>query len=654
MILIILFRIRMILQSEKQLLKIIKYTPSIFIILISIFLVAILFFENKKTFEKEKRAIEAQFTQKNKQIIKEEVESVYTYIINEQKNTQEQLQNSLKEALNNAHAIAYSLYINNKHKPRKEVEALIINALRHITFNKGRGYFFIYENTGRNVMLPYSPHLEGKDFINHQDAKGTYIIQEVIELLKHNDETFYEWYWFKPNDQTQQQKKVGYYKNFEPFNWFIGTGEYIEDFEKEVQQKVLNTIKQIRYGENGYIFVIDYNSIYLSHIRENYIGQNAISNNDTVDIKKVIDDLIAIAKQGEGYYSYIQTQKPGIDQPIKKISFVKGLDNWSWMIGTGFYEDDVNNALALKKKQLNEDFKHYMNNVIQIAFFLTFILLLFSIYFSDLLRKKFEKYKKEIDQHLLNNEKQQNLLAQQSKMAAMGEMIGNIAHQWRQPLSTITTSATGMQLQQELNLLESKDLLKGLDCINKSAQYLSHTIDDFRNFFTTNKKKNVFSIKNSIKQAISLVSVQFYKKDIEIIEDIEDIEICSYENELIQVIINLLNNARDELIKKQDNEKRLIFISTSIQNDQLILSVKDNANGIPSSVINQIFEPYFSTKESSTGTGIGLFMSKEIILKNMQGTLEAKNETYVYNEERYKGAIFTITLPLSSLCEEKI
>lgn len=637
----------MIFKSEKQLIKIIKFTPPVFIVLISLLLIAILFFENKKTFEKEKRAIEQEFTQKNKQLIKKEVDSVYNYIINEQKNTHKALQDSLQEALNNAHNIAYSLYINNQHKPKKEIEALIIDALRNITFNKGRGYFFIYEKTGRNVMLPYSPHLEGKDFINHQDAKGTFIIQEVIELLKHTDETFYEWYWFKPNDTTQQRKKVGYYKNFEPLDWFIGTGEYIEDFEKEVQERVLSNIRQIRYGESGYIFVIDYNSIYLSHIRQNFIGQNAVTNNDTVDIKKVIDDLIALAKEGGGYYSYIQNNKPNNNMPVKKISYVKGLENWSWMIGTGFYLDDINNNIEKRKQQLNEDFKSYMSNTIQIALFLTFILLLFSVYFSDLLQKKFIKYKNEINQHIQNNEKQQTLLSQQSKMAAMGEMIGNIAHQWRQPLSTITTSSTGMQIQKELNILEDKDLIKGLETINQSAQYLSRTIDDFRNFFTQNKQKNYFNIKNSIQQAISLVSVQFYKKNIEIIENVDNIEVNSYENELIQVMINLLNNARDELIKKEENERKLIFIYAKKENDTLIITVKDNANGIPFSIIKKIFDPYFSTKDIATGTGIGLFMSKEIITKNMGGTIEAKNEKYVYDKKEYLGAVFTITLPLN-------
>jgi two-component system, NtrC family, sensor kinase len=317
------------------------------------------------------------------------------------------------------------------------------------------------------------------------------------------------------------------------------------------------------------------------------------------------------------------------------------------MIGTGFYLDDVNNDVEKRKQQLNEDFKNYMSNTIQIALFLTFVLLLFSVYFSDLLQKKFITYKTEINQQIQNNEKQQTLLAQQSKMAAMGEMIGNIAHQWRQPLSTITTSATGMQIQKELNILEDKDLLKGLETINKSAQYLSRTIDDFRNFFTKNKQKSYFNIKNSIQQAISLVSVQFYKKNIEIIENIENIELNSYENELIQVIINLLNNARDELIKKEENERKLIFITAKEENDTLIITVKDNANGIPFSIIKKIFDPYFSTKDMASGTGIGLFMSKEIITKNMAGTIKAKNEKYVYDKKEYLGAVFTVTLPLN-------
>ncbi|WP_419770077.1 MAG: cache domain-containing protein [Candidatus Marinarcus sp.] len=637
----------MIFHNEKQIIKIIKYAPSIFIFVVSITIISALYFQNNRTFKKEKQLIEQEFKQKNKDLIKEEVNAVYEYIQKEQKSTEDELKLSLKEAVNNALAIAKSLYENNPHKSKQEIKKLIVDALKNVTFNKGRGYYFIYDKKGRNVMLPFSPELEGKNFINHQDAKGTYIIQDMLKLLSKSDDTFYEWYWYKPKDLTQQRKKIGYVRNFKALDWFIGTGEYVEDFEKEVQNKLLKHIQDIRYGNNGYIFIIDYNTIYLSHIKQDYLGKSAIENNDTIAIKKVISDLIEIAKKGDGYYSYVQNEKPDTLLSTEKISYVKGLQNWSWMIGSGFYVDDINKIILQKKSELDNEFHLYIKNTIRIGSLLTFLLLLLSIYFSKKLQKKFEEYKDAIQVHLIHNEKQQNLLAQQSKMASMGEMIANIAHQWRQPLSTITTSATGMLVQEELKVLEDKDLRNGLETINKSAIYLSNTIDDFRNFFKTTKTKSCFNIKNSIEQAISLVSVQFYNKNITIIKDIHDIELNNCENEFIQVLINLLNNSRDELEKKSVTDKKFIFIKTEKnKKNEVIITVKDNAGGIPTSIMTRIFEPYFTTKQKAQGTGIGLYMCQEIVSKNMCGSIIADNEEFIYEKSTYTGAAFKIILPL--------
>ena len=167
-------------------------------------------------------------------------------------------------------------------------------------------------------------------------------------------------------------------------------------------------------------------------------------------------------------------------------------------------------------------------------------------------KKKFNDYKAEL------NEKQ-IILHQQSKMAAMGEMIGNIAHQWRQPLSTITTASTGIILQKEMGILNDEFFLEALAKINLSAQHLSKTIDDFRNFFKPNKQENMVFAENIINITIDLVSAQFSTKDIKIIKNIENIEFLTYENELIQALINILNNARDELIKLSDTQEKLIF-----------------------------------------------------------------------------------------------
>ena len=244
----------------------------------------------------------------------------------------------------------------------------------------------------------------------------------------------------------------------------------------------------------------------------------------------------------------------------------------------------------------------------------------------------------------LEKQERDKLFFQQSKMASMGEMLGNIAHQWRQPLSIISTVATGTKLQKELDFLTDKDFNDAMDSINKSAQYLSQTIEDFRSFFDPkNSKDKEFLISDMIDKALSIVSSQFVSKNIEIIKDIEDISIVSFENELIQILLNILNNAKDALLKLE-NEKKLLFINTHIKKQEIIIEIIDNAGGIPSDIIEKIFELYFTTKHQSQGTGIGLYMCQNILKNHLNGTLNACNETYTYQGIEYKGAKFIISI----------
>ena len=241
---------------------------------------------------------------------------------------------------------------------------------------------------------------------------------------------------------------------------------------------------------------------------------------------------------------------------------------------------------------------------------------------------------------------QEKLLVQQSKMAAMGEMLENIAHQWRQPLSMISTSATGMQMQKELDILMTKDEeVKVLSQINNTAQYLSKTIDDFRDFFKPNKEFTTFNIKDVYKKTFNLVSSKFKSLDIVMIENLNDIKIYNLEGEVIQVIMNILNNARDALEFK-DKKEKLIFIDIYKKNNNAIIKIKDNAGGIPHNIIDKVFEPYFTTKHKAQGTGIGLYMSLEMTTKHLNGSLEVANKNYTYKSHNYTGALFTIKLPL--------
>lgn len=261
----------------------------------------------------------------------------------------------------------------------------------------------------------------------------------------------------------------------------------------------------------------------------------------------------------------------------------------------------------------------------------------------DIVANAINKMRTNLQHQLERSREKDTILAHQSKMAAMGEMIGNIAHQWRQPLSVISTAATGIKVNKEIGVYDEKQVLDTMDAINESAQYLSTTIDDFRDFFKPEKKKQHFYINNVINKALSLVSQQFKNKEIEIIQNIENAEIFGFENELIQVFINLLNNAKDELVTLKQ-EKKLIFIESNIHNHQLIITIKDNANGVKEELLSRIFEPYFTTKSKNLGTGIGLYICEEIIVKHMKGAIKVTNQTYTYKDIEYRGAQFTITL----------
>ncbi|NVJ53948.1 MAG: PAS domain-containing sensor histidine kinase [Campylobacteraceae bacterium] len=326
----------------------------------------------------------------------------------------------------------------------------------------------------------------------------------------------------------------------------------------------------------------------------------------TVEILEKIKHEHALTSFG------VYTSKSGKDIPIETSLHLKEYQGKFFVTAIS---RDISERLEIdgKREDLNLKLKNY----------------------NKTLEKEISKVKKD----LLDYE---TIMKRQSKMAAMGEMLENIAHQWRQPLSAVSVLSTGMILQNDQDLL-NKDLLDaGLNDINEQVQYLSKTIDDFRNFFKPNKQKNRFHLKSVIKTSIKLSKARYTKEHIEFITSIDDMELFTYENELLQVLLNIITNAKDELIKKEG--KKFIIIETSSDEDYLYIRVKDNAGGIDKFILDRIFEPYFTTKHNSQGTGIGLYMSENIV-KHMNGKISVTNENVEYNSSVYLGACFEIKLP---------
>ena len=229
------------------------------------------------------------------------------------------------------------------------------------------------------------------------------------------------------------------------------------------------------------------------------------------------------------------------------------------------------------------------------------------------------------------------MLMHQSKLAQMGEMIENIAHQWRQPLAQVNSAV--LLIDMALNKNKIKDLMieSKLTEIESLTAYMSKTIDDFKNFFSPNKQKNIFTIKSAIQKAVDIVNGLVHLHYIQVTIDIEkDLKCYSYIEELQQVILIIINNAIDVLVLKKISTPKIVITAWK-EEDNIIINIEDNALGIDSNYLDKIFEPYFTTKLKSQGTGLGLYMAKTIIENGLLGVLNVENKS--------DGACFTIKIP---------
>jgi len=266
-------------------------------------------------------------------------------------------------------------------------------------------------------------------------------------------------------------------------------------------------------------------------------------------------------------------------------------------------------------------------------------------YINDITKIKVseQELKQKVEEELDKNRQKDRILIQQTKLASMGEMLGNIAHQWRQPLNNVS-----LFLQFIRDNYKSKDT--NLQLINKyfdksftQINYMSQTIDDFRNFYKPSKQKTQFNLTDAINSTLEIIRAQLKNERIEIVLNIGDINLYSYENELKQAFLNIFNNAQDAIKQKKENNSFNPFIKmeTKLEEKALEISIINNGGQIKEQTLSRIFEPYFTTKFETQGTGIGLYMTKSIIETNIKGKIKVQN---IQNDS----VCFTIILPLTT------
>lgn len=245
---------------------------------------------------------------------------------------------------------------------------------------------------------------------------------------------------------------------------------------------------------------------------------------------------------------------------------------------------------------------------------------------------------KKIEEEIINNQQKSAVIFHKSKISSMGEMLSNIAHQWRQPLSVISTIASGLSLELQLDKVSKTEAMNQLRKIVVTTQNLSQTIDEFRSFYNLESKNENFNVKQAIDKTLELAEVILWHNKIEVFVDVDkNIEIFGLKNEFTQAFLNIITTLKDSLISTKNSDKRFIFINMFTQDGRKILKIYDNCNHESDSNENH--------KKQINIFNMGLYMTKLIIQNHFNGDIEFNNINFQYNGKNYKGEEYTIILP---------
>lgn len=504
----------------------------------------------------------------------------------------------------------------------------ISSLLKQITFSEKFNY--ILTNKKSEILIHYNDEYDWSEYSNNGVKLDKFITKdknEIITNFEFSNPNFSSIYIC--NQIKDSLILVGSIKD-----------EYLKNLEKEhIQRGVLIIISILLI----FLIIFTFTKVRLTEIL------NKLKKAD--EINEELSENLEISE--ENWRSAIENSGDGHWEWNTSTNEIHFSNNWKTMLG--YEEDEIsNNFFEWEKRVHKDDIKRVLKEVdkfvkqkdykYKVKFRMETKDGSYKWIFAQgyILRKdkegnplrivgthkdittdiKNEQFlKDEVKRKTDENFKQFQLIQQQSKLAAMGEMIGAIAHQWRQPLNEISIRIQKLKYAYKKNEIDEEFIQ---DFINKNKitiNFMSNTIDDFRNFFTIDKKPIRFSINESIKNVLNLTEAQLKKQNIKIsLNEYQDFEINGYKSEFEHVIMNFISNSKYELEEKK------------IENPEIIINIKeyelefeDNAGGIPKDLITRIFEPYFTSKDQGKGTGMGLYMSKMIIEDNMKGSIEVKN-----------------------------
>lgn len=528
----------------------------------------------------------------------------------------------------------------------KAVKELILGTLSRMEWSGKKEFIWVTDKKGNNLLSRQKEFQ--KNLLDYKDADGRYIIKEEIEAVDKYKEAFIKTR-FNPNKPRVQ---LMYLKDFGHYDWFFGTGMHHVDEYERIKQNMISTLVSTQTDPDEYFYIVNSEGKIIYH-PELELDSNILEVKDKNGFAYIKEQISKVKKEGAAYVSYVSKSRR-YERYSDKTTLSIYFKPFDWVITTGFYAINIQNSIDHQQSLLKEEIEEEIKTILIFSFILAVLVILLTLGFSrgisdifinykarvqereNALRELNDSLKERVAQEVSAQREKEKMLIQQSKMAAMGDMISMIAHQWRQPLNQLSYVMMNIDGAYDERTLSRSYLDTKLKEGENLLEYMSHTIDDFRDFFKPDKEKEELSLCDLVESAIGLIEKGLDQHHITLERQYTcDTNLLLYKNEMIQVVLNLLKNAQEALEERSEGK---ISVCISEEDNVAKISISDNAGGIKEENMEKIFEPYFSTK-AHNGTGLGLYMSKMIIEEHMQGSLRMRNID--------DGAEFTIELKKS-------
>ncbi len=542
---------------------------------------------------------------------------------------EENVKKELDGRLELAHRTAAFIY--NKYRgtlPDRAIKERIVDALSSMTWNGRQDYIWITDYDG-NSILSETRTYQSKDPSALNDADGRAIILEEIQTVRKYGEGYL--YTRPKNGSSQLIEKV---VDFGHFGWYFGSSAQLDQAMQEKKTELLELIEKAPKDSSGYITIFENNEPI-------YISEKDAHNLSSTFLEKMRQSL----GRKNGW-----TDLPQENAHI----YTRYFKPFGWHIVYGFKKAYFDSVLQEQQSKMKKEIDQEIRFIIFASAFIAFLVGALTFIVSQRIIAIIKAFKSELDSReaqlrelnsslenrveaeVRAHREKEKMLIQQSKMAAMGDMISMIAHQWRQPLNQMSYLLMNIEGAYEYKELTPQYLEQKIKDGTKLLEYMSHTINDFKNFFKPDTERSPEQISKVLEQTIGFIKKDLDAQKIMLHVGVKnDASLMVYRNELMQVLLNILTNAKDAIVETNPREPK-IEITIDANERAVNVEICDNGGGIDEAILTKIFEPYFSTKGAKSGTGLGLYMSKTIVEEHLNGKLS------VYNTE--EGACFVVSL----------